>query len=161
MQWKSCDHQLFHVWDTQNSAPIQEMPPEIITQCCLPVCSVNTTELLLFVKRRFISVGNDSGNIVDFRPLHAGAALFATQWIFMPQSPPSWKIHTLCCVFISLGSWETMLIKTYLCLTEQRRIWYSLRKDYDICDTGAWAPDCSMPPCSLSCSVLIFFWNCL
>lgn len=64
--------------------------------------------------------------------------------IFMSPSPPSQKIQRFRCVFISLGSWETMLIKTYLCLKE-RCIWYSFKKTVSV----RWVLGRLTPLCSL------------
>lgn len=154
------------MWVSQNSTLIQEMPPKIITHCtvCVLWTSLRLNRFLvlsvtLFQLKMTEEIGLTSG-LVPVRS-HAGdTVLFATQLIFMRQSPPRRKIQTFCCVFISLRSLETMLIKTYLCLTEQQCIWYSLKKTMISVIWGAWAPDSSVLPCSLSCSVLIFFWDC-
>lgn len=127
------------------------------------------TESFLCVKCCFISVWvkqkkrKKYGRLQAQFQVYAGdAALFATRWIFMPRIPPSREKPNIFAVFLFLwGVGKTMLIKTYLCLAEQQCIWYSLKKTMISAIRGAQAPDSSVLPCSLSCSVLIFFWDCL
>lgn len=150
--------------DTQNSPLTQEKKASKANHTMHFVRMVNKleTELLLCVKCCFISAGSDRRKYVrleaEFQFYAGGAAIFATQWIFMPRSPPSRKRSKHSAVFfISLGSFGNYVDKN-LSLPRRTTVYLIfLKKDYDICDRGVWAPDSSVLPCSLSCSVLIFF----
>lgn len=120
---------------------------------CLWGCNRTKTELLLFVPWCFIWVEDDSADIVDFRPLYAGGAavnIYATKSSELKDPNVllrfyfSWELGNYVGKNFSLPHRATLCLIFF-----KRRRWYLWY--------GAGTP----AHCLLSCSVLIFFWNCL
>lgn len=145
----------------------REARPEIITQCSrIRVANKLETESFLCVKCCFIFRLRRKKNN-KWQQKHGRlqaqfqfyAALFATRWIFMPRIPPSREKPNIFAVFfISLGSWGNYVDKN-LSLPRRTTVYLIFFKKKTMISAirGAQAPDSSVLPCSLSCSVLIFF----
>lgn len=127
MQWKTCDHQLFlSVIHSKQCTNSRYAPKDHFCNVLYMCCKQAWTELFPCVKRLFISAENDRRNTVDFRP--SSSFLQETQHYLRHSE---YLYHGVLQVrrskhyavfFISLWSWETVLIKTYLSPTEQHGI---------------------------------------
>lgn len=132
----------------------------------LCICAANRPELLPCVKCSFISLETDRRNMLDSRQSSSlcrrRCIICDTVNIYAAESS-AMKHPNICSVFISPEIWGICVDKNLSAphRTTKYLIFFFKKRTMISVMQGARAPDSFMLPCSLSCSVLIFFLDCL